>query len=121
MKLEILSVHNKGGFNDEYVDFKVIDDCDLGYYILADTTYKEGGISNKLRHVHWFSPQQVKKGDFVRLYTRPKRADDKSSWQNGSNTTTHLLFWGLHAAVWNNTGDGAVLFHLRTWKTTKTG
>ena len=120
MKLEVLSVHNQGGFNEEYVDLKVVEDCDLQYYMVADTTYLEGGgISNKLRHTFWFSPKKVNKGDFVRLYTRPKRATDVTSGQNKSNTTTYIFYWGLHAAIWNNTGDGAVLFEIHTWKTTK--
>jgi hypothetical protein len=120
MKVEVISVHNEGGFNDEYVDFKATEACNLSHVMVADTTYtKEGKISNKVRHTYWFPPTQVNRGDFIRLYTRPKRATDETSWQNKANTTTHIFFWNLHAAIWNDSGDGVVLFQIDTWKTTK--
>ena len=33
--------------------------------------------------------------------------------------TVHRFFWGLESAVWNNDGDAAVLFEIKTWKTTR--
>ena len=120
MKLEVISIHNEGGFNDEYVDFAVVDSCDLVFFMIADTTYKsQGKISNQVRHTFWFPSTAVQKGDFVRVYTRPKRSTDKDSWTNTKQTTTHLFYWGLHVAVWNDTGDACVLFDLDGWKTTR--
>ena len=36
-----------------------------------------------------------------------------------SGKKVHRFFWGLGSAVWNNDGDAAVLFEMRTWKTTR--
>ena len=120
MKLEVLAVHGRGGFNDEYVDLKVLEPCDLNQYMVADTTFLAGGaISNRFRHTYWFGPTTVNRGDFVRLFTRPKRETDADRWRNGSCTTTYAFYWGLRTAVWNNTGDGAILFEIQNWSTTR--
>jgi len=77
MELKVVKVHKEGGWNDEYVTLRVIETCDLGYYMIADTTYvSDKEISNKLRHTFWFPNHSVAAGDFVRLYTRPKRSGE---------------------------------------------
>ena len=120
MKLKVLTVRKEGGWNSEYVDLEVTEACDLVYYAVCDTTYTaENKISNKLRHTFWFPRTSVQKGDFVRLYTRAKRSTDQSSGKNGAGTTTHLFYWGLQTAVWNDEGDGVLLFQITTWKATR--
>ena len=117
MKLEVQSVHAHGTASQEYVTIKANEDANLKYYILADTTYTgPNAISNKLRHMHWFSPKQVGAGDYVRIYTG--RGTNKSV-SNQAGTTTHYIYWGLASPVWNDTGDAAVLFEVENWKTTK--
>jgi hypothetical protein len=121
VKVKILEIHNDGGAAEEYIDLKVTEACDLKFYLVGDTTYNgEKTVSNKLRHTFWFTPQAAVKGDFVRLYTRPQRSGDVDSWQNGSKTTTYVFYWGLATAVWNNTGDCALLYELNAWDTKKT-
>ena len=120
MKVEIQSIKNQGDFDKEYVTLKVVEDCDLKYYMIADSTYtSENSISNKLRHSYWFAPKKAKKGDFVWLYTRAKKSGDKVSWATESKTTTHVYYWGLKTAVWNDEGDCAVLFEIKGWNTKK--
>lgn len=117
MKLKILSIHEQGNASAEYVLLEVAQDCDLSHYGVADTTYSsENSISNKLRHFFWFPPTSVKKGELVVLRTGEGK---KESFRNTSGKQVHRFYWGLKSAVWNNTGDAAVLFHLDTWKTTK--
>lgn len=120
MKLRIKSISNKGGFEDEYVSLEVLEDCDIGTHILADSTYTgEGKVSSKVRHMYWFPDKLVSKGDFVRLFTRSPRDGEDRSWRNTAGTTTHAFFWGLRTAVWNDEGDCAVLFDIREWTATK--
>lgn len=117
MKLEVVSIHNHGNASQEYVTLRALDDANLIKYLITDTTFLgANAISNKLRHVHWFVFQQVKKGDFVRLYT--SRGTNKSL-ANHAGTTTYDVYWGLSSSVWNDTGDAAVLFEVENWKTTK--
>lgn len=117
MGLELVSIHEKGKQNAEYVELKAVEACDLQYYMVSDTTYtSETKISNKLRHVYWFAPKQVSKGDYVFLRTGK---GTNTSHANNAGTTTHVFYWGLDKAVWNNTGDAGILFNLKAWKTKK--
>lgn len=117
MKLEVISVHNHGDQTKEYVSIKVNQDANLNYYLLTDTTYTdEAHISNKLRHLFWLPEKAVKKGDFIRIHTGK---GTNTNWLNDAKTTTHILYWGLAEAVWNDTGDCALLFEVNTWTTKK--
>ncbi|MGE8343373.1 MAG: hypothetical protein ACN6OI_20275 [Flavobacterium sp.] len=118
MDLQIDKVIDYGTQSSERILLNVIADCNLKYYILADTTYTDAThISNKLRHMYWFTPKDVKKGDKIVIYTK-NGSDTKTSINNGLNTT-YTFYWDLKNSVWNNTGDSAILFNLNTWKTTK--
>jgi hypothetical protein len=105
------------GHTTERVEMTVTQDCDLGYYILADTTYtRSGQLSNKLRHMHWFADKKVKCGDQVILYTKKGR---NSSSALESGTTKYIIYWQLDINVWNNEGDAALLLHTNQWRATK--
>lgn len=113
MKLKIVSVHNHGDAEKEYVLLHATEDCDIGRYALADSTYTaDDHVSNKLRHFYWFPDKKVKKGEYVALWTG-----------KGTNTVTvrdgvsvHTFYWGVGGAVWNDTGDCAVLLEIHTWQ-----
>lgn len=117
MNLKIVSIHEQGSADKEYVLLEVTGHCDLVYYGVADTTYKsDDKISNKLRHFFWFPSTAVKKGDQVVLRTG---AGTNDNYTTNSGVKRHRFFWGLESAVWNNDGDAAVLFAINTWNTTK--
>ncbi|HEV7333146.1 MAG TPA: hypothetical protein VGN63_19075 [Flavisolibacter sp.] len=105
------------GKKEERVEISVLEDCNLRYFMIADTTYKgEHTISNKVRHTHWFSKKEVKKGDKIFLFTAK---GTNSSERIGLSNTKYNIYWGLDICVWNDEGDGAILFHINSWKTTK--
>lgn len=113
MKLEILSVHGTGDYLKEYVLLEALADCDVGRYMIADSTYmSDGKVSNKVRHTFWIPDRQVRAGDLVSVWTKP---GDHIVTKNAQGRTIHRFFWGLREAVWNDTGDCAVLFELSTW------
>lgn len=117
MSLELVSIHEKGKQDAEYVELKATEACNLKYYIVSDTTYtSETAISNKLRHVYWFAPKDVAKGDYVFLRTGK---GTNTTHANKAGTTTHVFYWGLATPVWNNTGDAGILFTLKSWNTKK--
>ncbi len=110
MKLEIISIHEAGKQNQEYVKLKAKETCNLINYVITDTTYvKENTISNKLRNMYWFLSAEVAKGDYVFLRTGKGTS---RIYANQAGTTTHEIFWGLDRPVWNNAGDCAVLFEI---------
>ena len=113
MNLEIISIHNHGDQTKEYVDLKATEDCDIGHYLLADTTYtKTNLVSNKLRHIYWLPDKPIQKGEFVRIFTRTGTGE-KITTPNGS--IVHTIFWGLKTPIWNDAGDSAVLMHIDSW------
>lgn len=95
----------------------VLADCDLSFYGPADTSYSvKTKVSNKLRHFFWFPAVNVKAGERIVLRTG---LGTNGTFNNSAGIKTHRFFWGLKSAVWNNTGDAAVLFHMDSWKTTR--
>lgn len=114
MDLKITSVHNHGKCNEEYVLLKATADCDVGYFMLADTTYtKKDSVSNKLRHTFWFPNKKIKKGDLVSVWTR---TGEDTTTKTDSGTPVHRFYWGLKTSVWNDNGDCAVLLEIETWQ-----
>ena len=119
MKIEIVRILDRAVANKERLWLEVIEDTDLKYFIVFDTTYtSETSISNLQRNAYWFKPKQVKAGDYVVLYTRPGTPSEQI---NEKGTNTHFLYWGLKNTVWNDTGDCAVLFELNSWQTSTRG
>src|ERR1044071_5236543 len=110
MKLDIISIEDKGDLSKETIWLKANSDATLHDYLVCDTTYTDDHhISNELRHVFWFPNQKVQKGDFVALHTKD---GTKSSNTNDQKTTTYHYYWNLGRTVWNKDGDCAVLFEV---------
>lgn len=106
MNVHIERVYSEGGVNTEFVELRVDADCDIGKYLIADSSYqKNGTVSNRLRHVYWFPDKKVKKGELVTLWT--KVGDDQETTTNG--TRDHWFYWNLGVAVWNDNADCAIL------------
>lgn len=117
--LKVHSIDGKGDINNECVWLSVVEDIpDLSFYLLCDTTYTDDNyISNELRHMYWFPAKPVKKGDWVRLFTK---SGENSSSLNNQGTTTHFFYWNLGSTIWNKAGDAAVVFSVNNWRTTRT-
>lgn len=107
--IKIKFVNNKGDLAKEYVLLTVEADCNLGDYLLTDSTYGSNEApSNKLRHVFFFPSVLVQKGERVVLWTRNgKYVVSKTA----TNIPQHNFFWSLQETVWNIKGDKAFLFN----------
>lgn len=113
MKYLELKKINAISLAEERIVLKVTENCNLNSFILFDTTYDENGIvSNKHRHVFVFPDLDVKKGDFVWVYTK---RGVYGTHVNTSSTTTHKLYLNLDTQIWNNNGDKAYIVHYDDW------
>lgn len=113
MKVKINRIKNQGDQAKEFVTIEVLQDCDIGDYILSDSSYTEdGSISNKLRHVYWLPDQKVKAGDFIQIYTGQGKS---GSFKNKAGSITYKFYWGLNKPVWNDERDCAVVFEISAW------
>ncbi|WP_066759902.1 hypothetical protein [Chryseobacterium glaciei] len=113
MKLQLTQIVDRGTHNSEKVLIDVVEDANLEYYIIRDTTFTNGRISNKWVHVYEFLNQPVKKGDKVVLHTKIGNTIKK---ELGNGNTEYTYFWNLGNSVWNNDGDAALLYELNTWQ-----
>ena len=119
MNLVLSAVQARGNFLAERVQLDAIGTCDLGEFMLADTTYVgTHRVSNRVRHTHWFLDQPLSKGDRVMLHTRPG-TQTKTLQSDGS--VLHHVFWGLNRPVWNDAGDAAVLMQVAEWSAGRVG
>lgn len=97
---------------DEQIIFKVLEDCNLSYYLILDNSYDEDGrVSNTHRHCYAFPNVNVRRGDYVVLYTG---RGSQTSFNNNAHTTTHVFYWGFaeNASVWNNVVDRVFLIKI---------
>ena len=101
----------------ERIVIEIMEDCNMDQFLVFDTTYDNNGrVSNLHRHVFLFKSLQVKKGDFVSLFTRTKGDNDEESFTNKRETKTYQLFWGLDQQIWNRDSDIAYLLHYDDWE-----
>lgn len=115
MDLKIIYINGKGDFDTEFVVLEAINDCNLKFSALADTSFlNEEYISNHLRNFFWLPDIEISAGDIVAVFTRPGNFTQKI--ENGR--MVHRIYWGLNRAVWNNTGDAAILFSIKGWRST---
>ncbi|OIJ41045.1 hypothetical protein [Massilia timonae] len=106
--LKIISINNTGDIKSEHVLLKAEADCNVGDYLLTDSTYGSNETpSNKLRHVFFFPILTVKKGDYVVLWTNP---GNYTVGKMSNMAPQHNIHWGLQETVWNVKGDKAFLF-----------
>jgi hypothetical protein len=113
MKLKIRSIIDYG-HKSERIIIDVIQDTDIGKYLILDSTYKAPGlISNKVRHhPYWFPDLKVKKGDTIILHTRKGVRCSKTT---DGDHKEHCFYWGLDSNIWTNDGDCAIVMHTGDW------
>lgn len=112
MSLEILGVKNAGETNKEYLRLKVLKDCNLRNFAIADLTFdSKGKESNVYRHFFRFPPELVKEGDIIWLYTKAGNNDRVLST---TKVPIHRIFIGSDSTIWNQDGDKVELLQVNT-------
>ncbi len=113
MDLKILEIQKE----KEYVLFRVERDQNLWPYILFDATFDETGQSSNInRHSFIFPNLNVKRGDFIVLYTCKGKYE---TFVNKTGSRTHKLYWGFESNIWNNGCDEALLVKVDDFKKVK--
>ena len=113
MDLTILEIEKE----KEYILFRSEIDQNLWHYILFDATFDETGQSSNIhRHSFIFPNMNVRKGDFIVLYTGKGKIE---TFVNTAGTRTHKLYWGFDCNIWNNGCDEALLVKVEDFKKAK--
>lgn len=112
MKIKIQEIKDRGN-DEERIVLRVLEDCNLGRYLVLDTTFdKNGNISNTNRHVYAFGDMPVRKDDYVVLYTK---VGNDARQINANGTTSYFFYWNMQSHIWNNEQDIAYLVHYDEW------
>ena len=106
MKLVLVAVENEGGHNDERVVMEASQDCLLSNYILIVSSWAPSTRHSPAKLDYEFPEQNVKKGDFVFLYTG---AGKDSQGENSANTTTYVYHLGIQSTLWQSNQSVALL------------
>jgi hypothetical protein len=100
MSLKFYNIQNHGDAEKEFVLLQATADVNIHKYMIADRTFKENGdLSNVHRHTFRFPSVDVKKGEFVVLFTK-KGTPGTGKTTDGEKT--YRFFWGSDAPFWND-------------------
>lgn len=117
MKIQIHSYLDTGKLQLERIALKVQIDCNLKFYCLHLThALDSGGFYNQPKKSYWFTPQDVKTGDWIVLYTN---SGINSTKNNEDGSTTYFYYWGLEQIIFNNPSDVIVLAEIDSWQMKK--
>lgn len=93
----------------ERIELRAIGDDNTINYILLDTR-KDGSneSGNKCKNAFWFPSQPFKKGDIIRVFTKP----GKTSSISINAKKRYTFYWGMKGGVWEDNGDNAKLLRI---------
>lgn len=106
MKIEILSLNDKGYLFKENICIKVINDCNLSEYKvhIKNTADDEAAYTSKKNYT--FESVKVKKGDIIYLHTDEGKNTKKV---NKTAASEFNFYWGLRDAVWGSKSNAPAL------------
>ena len=109
MKLLLIAVENEGKLDSERVVIDVAQDCLLSDYILVVSSWTPSSLHSPAKLNYEFPEQNVKRGDFVFLYTG---AGQDSQHENTANTTTYVYYLGVKSTLWQENQSVALLIEV---------
>lgn len=113
--LSLKEIKYYGDLSLERVVFQVLQDCDLGYYMIAVTrVLQDGEISATLRNVKWLPDKKLSSGDMVVIYSG---VGINSEDVDDNGVKTHKVYWGRSEALNEANKECVVCFQLKNWKT----
>ena len=113
MKIEIKSIADKGDPNKERLVLRVLQDVNIGYFLVLCTGFSEGQVNTGVNETFWFPDKEVQAGDLVVLYSKSGATNEKTL-EGGSKA--HFFYWGLSGPLWNAANRGVVVVHAPEWQ-----
>lgn len=113
MNLKLKSVADKGDLQKERLVIRVLNDTDVGEFLIMRTGFINEAVNIGVSNTYWFPDKAVKAGDLVVLYSKVGTIKDKPLERGG---TVHFFYWGESTALWNRPNTAAVLAHAPVWE-----
>jgi len=110
------TVANAGDFDRERVIFRVPEDMNLNEFIIACCFRSDKGPglkSGAIPATYWFGPKEVRKHDYVVIYTKDGVRREKTV---EGGPTSHFYYWGKTQPIWTS-DKKAVVVYASAWKT----
>lgn len=112
MKIKLVEIKDPGNKDKERVILKVLNDTDLGGYMLAVSLEEvDQSISTNLKNVMWMEDQPLKAGDLVVVYTKE---GNNGKIANTDGSTSYFYYWSLTKPI-GLTKDAGVLLYEVDW------
>lgn len=108
MRVEIRGIIDYGNLNSERIVIDVLEDCNIGHYMVMHTYYTQHGMpSNKIKTIYIFPSQPMKRGDVIVLYTK----EGKNFFMEKGGTMEYTFHWGEKECIWSDGGDCILMVH----------
>lgn len=111
MKLKITAIRDAGNLEKERIVMKAASAVDVGEYVLMQTGFHNDSVTNGVYATYWFPDKDIGAGDFVVLYTKA----GKSNQKDFKEVQSHFFYWGKDCAIWQEQEKSAVLLHAPHW------
>lgn len=117
MKDELSIVQVNYG-TSQYLELKVLMNCNLEFWAIVDRTFDSVGQTNTHRHFINLPNLDVKAGEYIHVYT----GDGKYAFIDGTVKSTgakvkiHKIYAGMGANIWNETKPANTTEHARLIK-----
>lgn len=114
MDLRIIGIRDAGSPSERLL-LKAVRDCSLYGYVILDNVYDDSGeLSNAFRHVFVFPKDEVKKDEYIRVWTKKGQPHISQSTFNMQPAVYHNYYRGFDAdmTVWEMKEDTSFLLHV---------
>ena len=110
MKIKLVEIKDPGNKDKERIILKVLNDTDLGGYMMAVSTEEsDKTISTRLKNVMWMEDQPLKSGDLVVVYTKD---GNSGKIDNSDGSTSYFYYWSLARPIGETKDAGVLLFEV---------
>jgi hypothetical protein len=113
MNLKLKSIADKGNLQKERLVIRVVNDTDVGDFIVLLTGFFDDEVTIGVENTYWFPNKPVKAGDLVVLYSKVGKVKDRPLDWGGD---VHFFYWGLASSIWDKSKIAAVLAHAPVWE-----
>lgn len=112
MRIQIQSVVDKGVPDRERLVLRVLQDVDIGDFMLIRTGFEGNHVTTRVVNTFWFPDRSVNAGDIIVVYSKRGYGKEK---EISDSRTAHFFYWGQDEPLWNNDDVAPVLLHAPEW------
>lgn len=118
MNLKLKSISDRGNSQKERVVIRVLEDTNIGFYLVLCTGFSDGSVNTGITETFWFPDIDVRSGDLLVLYSKPGTTSEKQLESGGK---AHFFYWGNTQPLWNSNSRGVVLLRGNDWEAAGAG